>query len=73
MQRTRTASGLLQCDLVPHCRLVKLRVEGPGPATVGIDAQGGSLYESLARDTGDHLPEILDALADARRQGVPRG
>src|SRR5208283_2070151 len=33
-------------DLVLHYRLVKLRVEGLGPGTVGIDANGNSLYDS---------------------------
>jgi fumarate hydratase subunit beta len=58
-------------DLVPHYRLVRLRVEGLGPATVGIDAQGASLYESLARSANDRLPEILAGLADARAAGAP--
>lgn len=58
-------------DLVPHYRLVRLRVEGLGPATVGIDAQGGSLYDSLARSAHDRLPEILDGLAEARGQRPP--
>jgi fumarate hydratase subunit beta len=58
-------------DLVPHYRLVRLRVEGLGPATVGIDAQGASLYENLARSANDRLPEILAGLADARAAGAP--
>jgi fumarate hydratase subunit beta len=53
-------------DLVPHYRLVKLRVEGLGPATVGIDAHGHSLYESLARDANQRMPDLLAELAAAR-------
>jgi fumarate hydratase subunit beta len=34
-------------DLIPHYRLVTLRVENLGPLTVGIDAHGRSLYDSL--------------------------
>lgn len=58
-------------DLVPHYRLVKLRVEGLGPATVGIDTHGRSLYESLARSANERLPEILDGLAGARSRATP--
>lgn len=57
-------------DLVPHYRLVKLRVEGLGPATVGIDAHGTSLYQQLEEQARERQPQILDQLAAAR--GVPR-
>lgn len=46
-------------DLVPHYRLVKVRVEGLGPATVGIDAHGVSLYENLKDNAVNRLPEII--------------
>ncbi|MGE0312872.1 MAG: fumarate hydratase C-terminal domain-containing protein [Lautropia sp.] len=36
-------------DLISHYRLVRLRVEGLGPATVAIDAQGRSLYDEIVR------------------------
>lgn len=32
-------------DMLTHYRLVRLKVQGLGPATVGIDAQGRSLYD----------------------------
>ncbi|MBO9645400.1 MAG: fumarate hydratase C-terminal domain-containing protein [Pseudacidovorax sp.] len=32
-------------DMLTHYRLVRLKVRGLGPATVGIDAQGRSLYD----------------------------
>jgi len=54
-------------DLVHHYRLVKLRVEGLGPATVGIDAQGNSLYGDLAETARERLPEILARLDERRR------
>ena len=34
-------------DLIAHFRLVTLRVAGLGPLTVGIDAHGNSLYDTL--------------------------
>jgi fumarate hydratase subunit beta len=49
-------------DLVAHYRLVRLAVEGLGPLTVGIDAHGNSLYDSLQAGARDRLPEILAAL-----------
>ncbi len=35
-------------DLVSHYRLANLRVDRLGPAVVGIDAHGNSLYENIA-------------------------
>lgn len=32
-------------DMLTHYRLVRMKVQGLGPATVGIDAQGRSLYD----------------------------
>ena len=49
-------------DLVAHYRLVRLAVEGLGPVTVGIDAQGNSLFESLSADATARMPEILARL-----------
>lgn len=53
-------------DLVAHYRLVRLAVEGLGPLTVGIDAHGTSLFDSLQQRAKDRLPEILARL-DAER------
>jgi fumarate hydratase subunit beta len=53
-------------DLVSHYRLVTLRVEALGPVTVGIDAHGNSLYESLSQDAASRLPAIMDELRRAR-------
>ena len=53
-------------DLVPHYRLVKLRVEGLGPATVGIDSHGSSLYGNLTDTAVQRLPEIMRTLRTAR-------
>ncbi len=53
-------------DLVAHYRLVRLAVRGLGPLTVGIDAQGNSLFDSLRHDAEARMPEILARLAADR-------
>jgi fumarate hydratase subunit beta len=66
-------------DMLTHYRLVRLRVEGLGPATVAIDAHGRSLYDEQRDAARDRLPEILAALDEARErqqlqaQPDPRG
>lgn len=55
-------------DLILHYRLVKLRVEELGPGTVGIDAQGNSLYESLQSQAESRLPEIMAQLNASRAE-----
>lgn len=58
-------------DLIIHYRLVALRVEDLGPATVGIDAHGNSLYESGKARANERLPSILQQL-DADRATAKR-
>jgi fumarate hydratase subunit beta len=53
-------------DLVAHYRLVRLAVRGLGPVTVGIDAQGRSLFEELSAQAAARMPEILARLARDR-------
>lgn len=53
-------------DLIAHFRLVTLRVEGLGPLTVGIDAHGTSLYDSLHDAAAARMPRIMDALRAER-------
>lgn len=53
-------------DLVAHYRLVRLAVRGLGPLTVGIDARGNSLFDSLRHDAEARMPEILARLAADR-------
>ncbi len=55
-------------DMLVHYRLVRLRVEGLGPATVGIDAHGRSLYADASRSAQDRLPELLARMAAERGQ-----
>ena len=56
-------------DLIAHFRLVTLRVESLGPLTVGIDAHGNSLYDTLHDDAAARLPDILAAMR-AEREGA---
>ena len=55
-------------DMLMHYRLVRLRVEGLGPVTVGIDAHGRSLYAEEQATAKDRLPQILNELAADRNQ-----
>ena len=53
-------------DLIAHFRLTTLRVSGLGPLTVGIDAHGCSLYDTLHEDAARRMPAILAALRAER-------
>jgi len=57
-------------DLISHYRLVTLRVEALGPLTVGIDAHGNSLYDTLHDAAAARLPAIMAQLrADRENAG----
>ena len=58
-------------ELITHYRLVKLRVEGLGPATVGIDAQGNSVYDDLKASSRDRLQQIFAELDRDRAASAP--
>lgn len=53
-------------DLIFHYRLVHVRVEALGPATVGIDCHGASLYDKLTDEALARLPDILAGLGPRR-------
>ena len=53
-------------ELITHYRLVKLRVEGLGPATVGIDAHGNSVYDELKDSSRERLQQIFKELDQDR-------
>jgi fumarate hydratase subunit beta len=53
-------------DMLPHYRLVRLKVKGLGPATVGIDSHGRSLYDEEHSAAQERMPAILERL-DALR------
>ena len=58
-------------DLIPHFRLVTLRVEALGPLTVAIDANGNSLYDSLHATAAARMPAIMAALRADRENAPP--
>ncbi len=53
-------------EMLTHYRVVRLRVEGLGPATVAIDAHGHSLYADAAHQAQSSLPALMAEL-DADR------
>ena len=53
-------------DYISQFRLVTLRVKDLGPATVGIDAHGNSIYEALAQSAQDMLPALLERMKAER-------
>jgi fumarate hydratase subunit beta len=53
-------------ELTSHYRMRVLRVHALGPATVGIDAHGNSIYENLTEQALSRKAGILRALDDAR-------
>lgn len=54
-------------EYISQFRLVTLRVEALGPATVAIDAHGGSVYEDLRQRAQSRLPGILARLREQRQ------
>ena len=56
----------LRAALGAHYRLVRLAVRGLGPLTVGIDAHGNSLFETLQDQAQARMPAILEQLAKDR-------
>lgn len=57
-------------DLLVHYRLVRLRVQGLGPVTVGIDATGRSLYDEQRDSATRRLSDILGHLDTLRQDGA---
>lgn len=58
-------------DYISQFRLVTLKVKDLGPATVGIDAHGNSIYETLAHDAQAMLPELLAQMKAERDAAAP--
>jgi fumarate hydratase subunit beta len=56
-------------DMLPHYRLVRLKVEGLGPAIVAIDAHGNSCYEQVGSAARERLGGIIAALRAERAEG----
>lgn len=57
-------------EMLTHYRLVRLAVQGLGPATVAIDAHGNSLYAQIAAQAQQRLPQI-SADMQAERYAPP--
>lgn len=57
-------------EMLTHYRLVRLAVQGLGPATVAIDAHGNSLYAQIAAQAQQRLPQIA-AEMDIERYAPP--
>ncbi|WP_028605860.1 fumarate hydratase C-terminal domain-containing protein [Ottowia thiooxydans] len=59
-------------DMLIHYRLVRLRVEGLGPVTVGIDAHGNSCFDMVREQAADRLEGIMNELAvDRAKAALP--
>lgn len=52
-------------EYISQFRLVTLRVEDLGPATVGIDAHGRSLYDELEQSARARLPALIASLKES--------
>lgn len=65
-QALRAVKEIAWRDTLTHYRLVRLEVEGLGPATVAIDAHGESLYERLQTGASERLAAVLAELKAER-------
>jgi fumarate hydratase subunit beta len=68
-QALRSVKEVAWRDMLTHYRLVRLQVEGLGPATVAIDSHGNSLYGDIRAQAQTRL-EAIYAEMDAARQEV---
>lgn len=69
-QAIRSVTAINWPEFIPQFRLVTLRVENLGPNTVAIDAHGNSIYQTLADEARQRLPDILRELEQERSQSV---
>lgn len=53
-------------DLIEQFRLSRFALDGFGPLTVGVDAHGNSLYQSLSDRAEDRLSAIMARLQERR-------
>lgn len=58
-------------DMLLHYRLTRVRVEGLGPTTVGIDAHGRSLYAEQQQSAQARIPDLIAQLDNARGKISP--
>jgi fumarate hydratase subunit beta len=69
-QALRSVKDVAWREMLTHYRLVRLQVEGLGPATVAIDSHGNSLYDGLKVQAAHRLDSILAEMDAARRNEV---
>lgn len=65
----RKVTGIGWPEMISHYRIARIEVERLGPLTVGIDAQGNSIYDSTLKAAADLRDEIL-ARMNAQREGA---
>lgn len=70
-QALRSVKEIAWRDTLTHYRLVRLEVQGLGPATVAINATGDSIYERLQSGARERLADITAELDAARREVSP--
>ncbi len=58
----RKVTGIGWPEFISHYRIVRIEVEELGPLTVGIDAQGQSIYDQTAQSAGAVREDILQEL-----------
>ena len=58
----RRVTGVGWPEMISHYRIVRLEVDRLGPLTVGIDAQGNSLYQQASDTARERRGALLDGL-----------
>ncbi|MEO9901475.1 fumarate hydratase C-terminal domain-containing protein [Nisaea sp.] len=62
----RKVTGIGWPEMISHYRIVRIEVERLGPLTVGIDANGSSIYDQTAASAQEKRSAILDEMRAAR-------
>jgi fumarate hydratase subunit beta len=62
----REVTSVNWTDLIPHYRLITVKVEKFGPAIVAMDSHGNSIYEQTKKRAEEKLPDILKKLQEMR-------
>lgn len=62
----RKVTGIGWPEMISHYRIVRIEVERLGPLTVGIDANGNSIYDRTAASALEKRSAILDEMRAAR-------
>lgn len=62
----RKVTGIGWPEMISHYRIARIEVERLGPLTVGIDANGNSVYDQTAQYARDRRSALLDEMRQAR-------